>query len=63
MLHVLPWHPCRYDCKASAELGCKAWDFMKGLFPDFALRMRDVLSQPALYLNKWQFAVLESFRA
>jgi hypothetical protein len=59
MMHVLPWHPCRYDCRPSTSLGRRGWSFMESLLPEFARRMRDILSKPVLYFDKWRFAILD----
>jgi hypothetical protein len=49
--HVLPWHPCRYDCKESLASGSLLWNFTQTICPDLASRLKDSLSKIVLYFN------------
>ncbi|HNW45311.1 MAG TPA: hypothetical protein PKI19_12460 [Elusimicrobiales bacterium] len=59
MLQVLPWHPCSFDCGESLRAGARIWRFLETFVPDFALVLEQTLAHPVLYLNAWEFAILD----
>lgn len=59
MLHVVPWHPCRYDCPATAADGRRIAAVLETLAPGVFEEIRSRLARAYLYLDKWRFAALD----
>lgn len=57
-IHLLPWHPCSYDCAASLSAGRKMFKVLKDLAPELAFDFAKVLAQTFLYSADGSFAVL-----
>lgn len=62
-VHLLPWHPCRFDCKASLAAGRTLEIFIHAIAPDLARVLRDALSNVVLYFNDGECAVLKGRKA
>jgi hypothetical protein len=59
MAHVIPWHPCRYDCPRSIAAAARIWFFLESFLPALAGILRESLTGTVLYRSQWEFWVLE----
>jgi len=58
-LHVISWHPCSYDCARSREKAGVMFSFMRHHAPGYAAALENMLARPALFWDKFRYAVLE----
>ena len=56
-LNVISWHPCSYTCAKSLRKGGIIFDFMRRFCPSWAAMLRENLSKPVLFLDKYRFLV------
>jgi hypothetical protein len=57
-IHLLPWHPCRFDCQPSISTGKAVWEFIDGLIPDYASLLRGALRTVVLFFGGGHCVVL-----
>lgn len=56
---LITWHPCSYVCNESLKRAKKVFDFLKSVLPDLSELKKDYLSKSVLFLNYFQFVLLE----
>lgn len=61
--HVLPWHPCAYDCAPSLAAAARIWSALQALSPEFCAQARRALARRVLFWSPLRFAFLEGDRA
>jgi len=50
-VHLLSWHPCRYDCPESLAAGRAFWQFVNSIAPGLAGMLKASLENIVLYLD------------
>ena len=56
---ILPWHPCSYSCAASLAAGSRIYEVLSRYMPNVTAARRKILSNPVIYWDKFNFAVLD----
>lgn len=57
-LNVVSWHSCSYRCRESLKKARLVYAFMEENLPQWALRLRKHLSNPIIYIDKYEFVSL-----
>ncbi len=58
-IHILPWHPCSYDCAQSLSRGNALFQFIESIAPDLAQRLQRALRGVVLYFDNGHCASFE----
>lgn len=58
-LFLIPHIPHSFDCKKSLKIAYKTYKILLNLFPEFAKKLKEILSRPILYISKWEWYTLE----
>ncbi|HNW44837.1 MAG TPA: hypothetical protein PKI19_10060 [Elusimicrobiales bacterium] len=62
-MSVISWHPCSYSCTASLRKAKTIYRVMKKCLPGLAASLKNILSRPVIFLDRFEFLVLDGGRA
>lgn len=61
-LYLLPWIPCRFECRASRRFGMALWEDLRRVAPGYAEGLRRALRSAVVFLDEWRFVPLAGAR-
>ncbi len=58
-LYLVSWIPHSFDCSESLKIAQNTFRILSEKLPDFAIKLKEILSRPVLFLDKWEWYTLD----